>query len=159
MNLQVMHELSWCPADQEELISSQTSHSLQGTVQILNPQNILPLFPDIFTNFIWNGDIYIVPFFESHLCISSQCNTLKPKESCKHLHINRLFYANKKICLANCLSKESICYRICFSMYFSIPSSLQMNKPYLDLTFWKCVFSSIGMQLCALLVTDTPKSI
>lgn len=98
MNLQVMHELSWCPADQEELISSQTLHSLQGMVQILNPQNILPPFLDIFTNFIWNGDIYIVHFFESHLGISSQCNTLKPKESCQHLHINSFFfYANKKI--------------------------------------------------------------
>lgn len=96
MNLRVMHELSWCPADQEELISSQTLHSLQWMVQILNPQNILPPFLDIFTNFIWNGDIYIVHFFESYLGIASQCNTLKPKESCKHLHINRFFLCKQK---------------------------------------------------------------
>lgn len=91
MNLRVMHELSWCPADQEGLIGSQTSGSLQGMVQILNPQNFLPQALDIFTNFIWNDDIYIV---HSHSGISSQCNTLKPKESCKYLHINRFFYAN-----------------------------------------------------------------
>lgn len=91
-----MHELSLCPADQEELISSQTSHSLQGMVQILNPQNFLPQIPDIFPNFIWNGDIYIIHFFESHLGISSQCNTLKPTESRKHLHIKRFFYANRE---------------------------------------------------------------
>lgn len=71
MNLQVMHELSWCPADQEELISSQSSYSLQGIIQILNPQNFLPQTLDIFTNFIWNGDIYIVHLFESHLGIPS----------------------------------------------------------------------------------------
>lgn len=66
-----MHELSWCPADQEELISSQSSYSLQGIIQILNPQNFLPQTLDIFTNFIWIHDIYIVYLFESHFGISS----------------------------------------------------------------------------------------
>lgn len=41
MNLQVMHELSWWPDDQEEFISSQTLHSLQGKVQVLNVQNFI----------------------------------------------------------------------------------------------------------------------
>lgn len=45
------------------------------------------------------------------------------------------------------LLKESISYKIWFSMYFSTPSSLQVNKPYLDLKFWKCVLNSVGIQL------------
>lgn len=49
--------------------------------------------------------------------------------------------------LANCFSKESICYRTQFGMYFNTPLSLQMKKPYLKLIFWKRVLSSIGMQL------------
>lgn len=68
MNLQVMHELSWGPAGQVELISFQTSHSLQ----VSNFKASKLFAPDSwhFTNFIWNGDMY-EHFCDPHLCISS----------------------------------------------------------------------------------------